>query len=164
MGPRHEAEDDTLGGRGLSRFGLGGLIDQRLEARGVLDGEIGQHLAVDLDPGLVQAVDKSSVGEPVLAHRRVDALDPERAERALLTLAVEVLVLQRLLDRLLGDPDRVLAPAAVALGGVRTFLCLAWAVTPRLTRAMGMLRQMSVLIDCANGTCVPFSARRACTS
>ena len=35
-------------------------------------------------PALVEAVDKSPVGQAVLAHGRVDALDPQRAEGALL--------------------------------------------------------------------------------
>ena len=43
-----------------------------------------------LDAGLVEAVDKSAVGHAVLAHRRVDALDPQSAERALLALAVAI--------------------------------------------------------------------------
>src|SRR4029079_14587889 len=98
--------------------GGGRLIGERLEARRILHRELGQHLAVDLDPGLVETVYKSAVGQPVLARGRVDALAPERAERALLTLAVAVLILQRLLDRLLGDADRVLAPAVIAFGSL----------------------------------------------
>src|SRR5262249_9658429 len=90
----------------------------------VLHRQVGQDLAVDLDPGLAETVDKSAVGEAVLAHRGVDALDPEGAEGALLALAVAVGVLHRLLDRLLGDPDRVLAPAVVALGGFQHLLVL----------------------------------------
>ena len=88
LGPRDQAADDTLDGSPTCAAktsvtplsGPGGLVDERLEACGVLDGEIGQHLAVDLDAGLVEAVDKSAVGQPVLAHGRVDALDPQRAE------------------------------------------------------------------------------------
>src|SRR5688572_13904548 len=74
---------------GLLRLldGLGSLLGQRLEALSVRDGEIGQNLAVDGDPGLVQTVDKSAVGHAVLAYSRVDALNPESAERALLGLA-----------------------------------------------------------------------------
>src|SRR4029453_1028959 len=88
---------------------LGGrLVAESLEACCVLDSDVGQHLAVDIDAGLVQAVDKSAVGEAALAPRRVDALDPECAEGALLALAVAVAVLQGLLDGLLGDPDGVL--------------------------------------------------------
>src|SRR6266545_4631892 len=94
----------------------GGLVDERLEAGRVLDGEVGQDLAVDGDARERKAVDKSAVGEPVLAHRGVDALDPKPAECALLALAVAVAVLQGLLDGLLGDADRILAAAVVALG------------------------------------------------
>ena len=104
--------------------GGGSLIGQRLETGGVRDGEIGQNLAVDVDPGLVETVDKSAVGQAVLAHGGIDALDPEGAEGALLTLAVAILILQRLLDGLLGDADRVLAAAIVALGGLQNFLVL----------------------------------------
>ena len=100
------------------------------------DREIGENLAVDLDPRHDKAGDKARVGQPVLAHRRVDALDPQRAEFALAVLAVAVGVLQRLVDRSLGGADGVLAAAEETLGGFRTFLCLAWAVTPRLTRAI----------------------------
>ena len=101
-----------------------GLVDQRLECRRVLDRDIRQHLAVDLDAGLRQAVNKSAVGQAVLAHGRVDALDPERAERALLALAIAIGVLHRLLDRLLGHPDRVLAAALVALRQLQDLLVL----------------------------------------
>src|SRR5690606_17061874 len=52
----------------------------------------------------------------VLAHRGVDALDPQGAEIALAVLAVAIGVLQRLLDRLPGDADGVLAAAVETLG------------------------------------------------
>jgi hypothetical protein len=113
-----------------------GLGDQRSECLRLVDRHVGQHLAVDLDAGLVQAVDQAAIGQAVLAGGGVDALDPERAEIALADLAVAIGVLQRLLDRLLGDADGVLAAAVETLGGFRTFLCLAWEVTPLLTRAM----------------------------
>jgi hypothetical protein len=60
----------------------------------------------------------------VLPHRRVEPLDPERAESALPVLAVAVGVLQALFDRLLGDADGVLAPAIKALGGLQNLLVL----------------------------------------
>ena len=63
----------------------------------------------------------------MLAHRRVDALDPQRAELALAVLAVAVGVLHRLVDGGLGGADGVLAAAEKAFGGLRgLFLCLAW--------------------------------------
>ena len=60
----------------------------------------------------------------MLACCCINALDPQRTECALLTLAIAVLILQRLLDRLLGDADRILAPASIALGGFEDFLML----------------------------------------
>jgi hypothetical protein len=101
-----------------------------------VDGHVGQHLAIDLDAGLAETVDQAAIGQAVLSRGGVDTLDPQRAEIALADLAVAIGILQRLLDRLLGDPDGVLAAAVESLGLARTFLCLAWAVTPLLTRAM----------------------------
>ena len=60
----------------------------------------------------------------LLAHRGVDALDPQGAEIALAVLAVAVGVLERLLHRLLGDADGVLATAVKALGGLQDLLVL----------------------------------------
>ena len=81
-----------------------------------MHGDIGKHLAVELDPGLLQPVDQPAIGEAILARRGVDALDPQRAEGALLHLAVAIGVLAGLLDRLLGDADGILAAAVIALG------------------------------------------------
>jgi hypothetical protein len=68
--PSHGPARHSLGQRGLNLLHHGG------ECGRVVEGEGGEHLAVHLDTGLVQTVDKSAVGDPVLAHRRIDALDP----------------------------------------------------------------------------------------
>src|SRR4029077_12960537 len=101
-----------------------GLADDGLEGRRLGDGEVGKHLAVDGDAGLAQAGDEAAVIEPERAHRGVEALDPQCAERALLPLAVAEGILVRLLHRLLGDADGVLAPAVIALGGLEYLLVL----------------------------------------
>src|ERR1700722_6517424 len=100
----------------VSGFDRIGLIHQSLERGGLMDGEVGENLAVDLDPGASQPADKSAVGEAMLAHGGVDALDPEGAEVALSLLAANVIVLQRLVGCGIGCGDIVLAPAAHALG------------------------------------------------
>src|SRR5262249_30639567 len=95
--PRDEASRrGTVEGSGrlgsvdvLGKRVLGGL-DQRGEGRRVVDGQVGQDLAVDLDAGQVQALDEPVVGHPVRAGRGVDPLDPELAEVALARLAVAV--------------------------------------------------------------------------
>src|SRR5256714_15676977 len=76
-----------------------GLLGDCLERRRLGDGEIRQHLAVHRDARLRQAVDKDAVGHAERTHRGVDALDPERAERALLALAAAKGVLAGLFDR-----------------------------------------------------------------
>src|SRR5580704_5919837 len=101
-----------------------GLADDRLERHRLGDGEVREHLAVDHNAGLAQAGDEAAVIEPERAYRRVEPLDPQRAKRALLSLAVAERILARLLHRLLGDADGVLAPAAITLGGLEHLLVL----------------------------------------
>ena len=81
-----------------------------------MHGEIGENLAVHLDPGLGQAVDKSAIGQAEVACCGIDALDPQGAEIALLGPAVAIGILFCLLDSLHGDAEDVLAAAEVALG------------------------------------------------
>src|SRR5713226_1858395 len=111
-------------GRHLSRQRGLGLFSDRLKRRRLVDGEIRQHLAVDRNARLGQAVDKDAVGHAERAHRGVDALDPQRAEGAFLALAVAKGVLPGLLDRGLGGADGVLAAAVKTLGGLVDFLVL----------------------------------------
>jgi hypothetical protein len=92
------------------------LIHQSLEGLGLVHGEIGEDLAVDLDPGPDEPADKSAVGEAIKPAGRVDALDPEGAEIPLLLFAADIIVLQRAVDRGVGRGDRVLAAAVEALG------------------------------------------------
>src|SRR6516165_8455252 len=94
------------------------LLDDRRKRRRLVDREIRQHLAVDRHPGLVEPGDEAAVVEAEGTHRRIEPLDPQRAEGALAALAVAEGVLIGLLHRLLGDADRVLAPAVIALGGL----------------------------------------------
>ena len=89
-----------------------------------MDGEIGENLAVDLDAGLVEAVDETAIGQAVLADGGIDALDPQRTEIALAGLPVARRILHRFLDGLLGDADGVLATAIKALGGLHNLLVL----------------------------------------
>src|SRR5258707_14276493 len=82
-----------------------GLFGDRLECRRLVNGEIGQNLAVDRNARLGQAIDEDTVGHAERTHRGVEALDPQRAEGALLALAGAKGVLPGLLDRGLGGAD-----------------------------------------------------------
>nr|CAI0340404.1 hypothetical protein SHINE37_44273 [Rhizobiaceae bacterium] len=102
---------------------LGGC-DERAERCGLMDRHVGQNLAVDFDAGLVEAVDEAAIGQAVLADGSVDALDPERAEIALVDLAVAVGELLGTINRGLGGADGVLAAAVEALGCLQRLLVL----------------------------------------
>src|SRR6202051_1167276 len=82
-----------------------GLFGDRLERRRFGDGEIRQHLAVDRDARLGQAVDEDAVGHAERTHGGIEALDPQRAEGALLALAVAEGVLPGLFDRRVGGAE-----------------------------------------------------------
>src|SRR3569833_2463666 len=97
-------------------LGFRRLIHQSLERSGLVDRQIGEDLAVDHDPGAGEPGDKSAVGQAMLAHGGVDALDPERAEVTLALLAADIVVLQRLVGCGIGRGDVVLAAAPHALG------------------------------------------------
>src|ERR1700722_10009788 len=94
------------------------LVDDRLECGRFVDGEVGQHLAVDHDARLVEPGDEPAVGQSKIADRRVEALDPQGAEGALAPLAIAKGVLVRFLDCLLGDADGILAPPVITLGSL----------------------------------------------
>src|SRR5207342_1660184 len=63
---------------------------------------VGQHLAVDLDPGLAQAVHQSRVGQTVLASAGSDPGDPQSSELRLAVSPIAVGVLSRVEELFLG--------------------------------------------------------------
>ena len=117
--------------------GLAGGVGKSAEGLGVAHGDVGQHLAVQLDAGQRQAVDELRVAHAVLARGGVDAGDPQAAEVALAVAPVAVGVGVRLHQRFLGALVVRVRLAAEALGQLqcRAALLLARAAE-RLTRVM----------------------------
>mgnify|MGYP006877865237 CR=1 FL=1 len=76
-------------------------LDQRGKSLGVVDGHVGEHLAVELDASLVEAIHEHGVGHTVDTSSSVDASNPETTNLALLVATIAVLVLQRVTDLLL---------------------------------------------------------------
>src|SRR5690606_30254006 len=66
------------------------------------------------DPGTPHAVDELRVGQAMLAHAGIDALNPQPTEAAFAVAAVAIGILQPLLDPLDGDAEVVLGAAAIA--------------------------------------------------
>src|SRR6185312_2653998 len=99
----------SSGQRGLRFFG------DRAKRLDVVHGDVGQHLAVDRDAGLQQAVDQAAVGQAELTGRRIDTHDPQGMELALLLLAADVRVLASLDDGLVRYAENLAAGVVVAL-------------------------------------------------
>src|SRR5918994_6474594 len=70
-----------------------GRLHELRERRRVVDGEVGERLAIQLDAGALQPMDQLRVREPVLARARADPGDPQPAELALAVTAVAICVL-----------------------------------------------------------------------
>src|SRR5690606_41772346 len=82
-----------------------GVRNHRSKAGLVVDGHIGQKLAVELDLGLLGAGDEGAVSNALLAAGRVEAGDPEGTEWALPVAAVATGGLTCLHDCLLRAPE-----------------------------------------------------------
>ena len=66
------------------------FLDDGLESFRIVQSEVGQHFAVDLDTSLVQLVHEHAVRHIVLAHCCVDTDDPQAAEVTLLVPSVAI--------------------------------------------------------------------------
>jgi hypothetical protein len=104
------------GRRRLGRLATGGdsgasHLDQGGKRTGVTNGQIGEHLSVDLDLGGPQPGDKPAVAHAVETRGGVDALNPELAKVTLTGPTVAVGVLERVENLLVGG---AIAPALVA--------------------------------------------------
>src|SRR3954447_4798275 len=114
--PRDRGTIVRSGGRRLGKRVLG-LLHQGGERGRVVDREVGKHLAVELDPGVLEPVHEARVRDAVGTHARVDAGDPEPAELRLAVTAVAVGVDARAGGLFLGEAVPHPAAAGVALGG-----------------------------------------------
>ena len=83
--------------------------------------QVGQHPAIQLDTGFLQAGDELAVGHSLGPGLGVDTRDPEGPEITLLDPAVPVGVLACLGDRLFGDPVDPAAGTVVTLGLLENF-------------------------------------------
>src|SRR5574343_139854 len=104
-----------------SQLGLD-LVHDAAEGSLVVHCEVGQHLAVDLDGSLLQAVGELAVCQAQFTCSGVDTGNPQLAEHALLVAAVTVGVLPSLHYRLFGDTEDITAATTETLGKGGNFL------------------------------------------
>src|SRR5579871_6357260 len=69
---------------------LAGDLGETSEGVGVVHGDVGEHLAVELDARAGEAVHELRVAHAVLPRGRVDASDPEAPEVALAVAPIAV--------------------------------------------------------------------------
>src|SRR3954452_20429049 len=95
-----------------------GELHQGGEGGSVVDGEVREDLAVDLDTSGLEALHEPVVRHAVGAGRGIDALDPEATEVALLGATVTVGIDQRVGDLLLGLAVQTRPLPAVTAGAL----------------------------------------------
>src|SRR4029079_6342903 len=85
---RNEKTGDSCGAAGKVTVEVGSLrADDALKRDRVANRDLGEHLAVQLDVARVELADQLRIADAERTRCRVDALDPQRAEVALLDLA-----------------------------------------------------------------------------
>lgn len=99
-------------------------IHNRLEGEGFVGREFRQHLAIELDVGLLQGRDEGRIPPVILPARGLQAHDPQLAPFAFLAPPIAVRVLPRLLHPADGNRKAVLGASAVALGMLQEILML----------------------------------------
>src|SRR5436189_2099372 len=106
----------------LRRGGLPGLLGKSAERLRIVHGDVREHLAIDLDAGLVQAVDELRVAHALAPRRGVDPDDPKAPEIALFVAPVAVGVPPRAHDLLVCEPVARVLAAEIAPGLLQDLL------------------------------------------
>ena len=90
----------------------------------VVYSEVGEHLTVDLDTGLVKTAHELRIAQAFEASRSVDTLNPESAEIALLVATITERIGKTLFPSILGNGPHVLAGTEVTAGELQDSLAL----------------------------------------
>ena len=106
----------------ITRFGLLHLVNDSLESLGIVEGEVGKHLAVDLDASLRQLVDELAVVHVVLAYGGVNTHNPQATELALLVSSVAISVGLTLFVRVFRHSPDIFSCAELTFGLFQDFL------------------------------------------
>ena len=91
-------------------------IEYRFECSGVVHGQIGEYLAVQIDVVGMNLTHELRIAHAMHAGRGVDTLDPKCTEAALFVFAVAVGVLQTFFDSVFSNCPYVFAGTEITLG------------------------------------------------
>ena len=111
------AKPSLLGFR-LFREGFFAGFDQTGEGLGIGDGDLGEHLAVDDDTGLLQTIHEFGVGDVVGAASGIDSLDPEFAIIALDEAARIIRIAEGVANLFLRGLEEKVLGAEITFGGL----------------------------------------------
>ena len=93
-----------------------------LESLGVVQSQVGENLAVDLDTSLSQLTHQYGIAHTLLTSGSIDTLNPQGAEGALLVLTIAIGVGQTFLPSVLGYCPNILAGSKIAAGELKNSL------------------------------------------
>jgi len=95
------------------------------EGGGIPYRHVGKHLAIDVNPGLIKAVDEPAVRETMLTGGGIDTDDPQPSEIALSIAAMVIGIAQGLHHRLVGDAVAGVPCPHLSLGELKYLLMTA---------------------------------------
>ena len=122
----------------LAGWLLGCGLDHFGKCGGIADGHLSQHLAVEANVSLLQAVGQLAVAEAALAGCCVNASNPQATEITLATAAIAVRIPQRLHNLLVCGAEELGVRADVAFSQLEDlFASFAGDVTPFYSRHDG---------------------------
>ena len=98
------------------------LLGESGECGGVGNGDLGEHLPVEVDAGLLETVDERGVVHAVLLAGGGDTGDPDSAEVTFLLLSADVGIVAGLHDRFLRGAEQLGLATVVALRQLQGFI------------------------------------------
>ena len=96
-------------------------LDYRLEGVGVVECEVGQYFAIEVDIMLAELVHQSGIGDSMYAGTSVDTSDPEAAISTFLSTAVAECVGHTFVECIFRNGKYVTACAEEAASGFQHF-------------------------------------------
>ena len=96
-------------------FVLFHLVYNSLEGLGIVNSEVGKHLTVNLDTGLMQCSHKGRIGHVLQASGSVDTLNPQCPERTLLVATVAISVGKTFFPSVFGYSPNIFSGTIVTL-------------------------------------------------
>src|SRR5579863_636549 len=134
------------------------LLRDGAKRRRVVYGDVREHLAVDFNTGLGEAVDDAAVAQPVNTGGSVDTRDPQSAELTLFLPTIAIRVLASLDDRLFGGAIDLAPGVVVALRLAKNLLVTA----PGRHATFDSCHELNLALICGAAAVGPADRGRSC--